>query len=188
VSLDVPVATSAGVSVQRRWTWIAQGYGLAVSAVLSYFLLGLVIQVSDSFGNLLAIQKPTLGELVRDQLSQHAYLRPLLWAQIKIIYEWSGGDYYAWFRGLHVAQVCVLIALCVRLMRPTTALDLALVPLSSRCWSARTRSGRCFARRIRSTRISPSSSPAWPRQIWRFRPGRAGTRIRSRWCYSSGRR
>src|SRR4030095_1837137 len=73
---------------------------------------------------------PPLGELVRDHLSQHAYLRPLLWAQIKIIYEWSGGDYYAWFRGLHVAQVCVLIALCVRLMRPTTALGLALVPLS----------------------------------------------------------
>lgn len=130
MSPDVPVATSTGVSVQRRWAWIAQAYGLVVSAVLSFFLLGLVIQVSDSFGNLLAIQKPTLGELVRDQLSQHAYLRPLLWAQIKIVYEWSGGDYYAWFRGLHVAQVCVLIALCVRLMRPTTALDLALVPLS----------------------------------------------------------
>jgi hypothetical protein len=131
VSLDAPfVATSAGVSVQRRWTWMAQTYGLVVSGVLSYFLLGLVIQVSDSFGNLLAVQMPTLGELVRDQLSQHAYLRPLLWAQIKVIYEWSGGDYYAWFRGIHVVQVCVLVALCVRMMKPATAIDAALVPLS----------------------------------------------------------
>jgi hypothetical protein len=130
VSVDVPVAMSPGVSMQRRCMWIAQAYGLVVSAVLAYFLLGLVIQVSDSFGNLLAVQMPTLGELVRDQLSQQAYLRPLLWAQIKIVYQWSGGDYYAWFRGIHVAQVCVLIALCVRVMRPATALEVALVPLS----------------------------------------------------------
>jgi hypothetical protein len=110
--------------------WMAQAYGLVVSAVLSYFLLGLVIQVSDSFGNLLAVQRPTLGQLIGDQLSQHAYLRPLLWAQIKLVYEWSGGDYYTWFRGIHVAQVVVLIVLCVRLMRPATIVDAALVPLS----------------------------------------------------------
>jgi len=109
---------------------MAQAYGLVVSAVLAYFLLGLVIQVSDSFGNLLAVQMPTLGELVRDQLSQQAYLRPLLWVQIKLVYAWSGGDYYAWFRGIHVAQAAVLIVLCVRLMRPATAVDAALVPLS----------------------------------------------------------
>jgi hypothetical protein len=130
VSLDVPAAPGIDVPVQRRWTWMAQAYGLVVSAVLSYFLLGLVIQVSDSFGNLLAVQTPTLGELVRDRLSQQAYLRPLLWAQIKLVYAWSGGDYYAWFRGIHVAQVGVLIVLCVRMMRPAAAVDAALVPLS----------------------------------------------------------
>ncbi len=130
MSLDVSAAPHGSVPVQRRWTSVAQAYGLLVSAVLSYFLLGLVIQVSDSFGNLLAVQMPTLGELVRDQLSQRAYLRPLLWAQIKVVYDWSGGDYYAWFRGIHVAQVCALVALCVRLMRPAAVLDAALVPLS----------------------------------------------------------
>ena len=70
----------------RRWTWLVYAYGLLVAAVLGYFLFGLVIQVSDSFGNLLAVQPPTLGELVRDQFSQRAYLRPLLWAQLKIVY------------------------------------------------------------------------------------------------------
>ena len=98
--------------------------------MLGYFLLGLTVQVSDSFGNLLAIQQPTLGEILRDQFYQRAYLRPLLWAQLKIVYELSGGDYYLWFRGIHVAQVVVLIALCVRLMRPRSALDAALVPLA----------------------------------------------------------
>jgi len=130
MSVGAPLAVAeAPTAMPRRWTWIAQAYGLLVSAVLAYFLLGLVIQVSDSFGNLLAVQASSMGELLRGQLSQQAYLRPLLWAQIKLVYEWSGGDYYAWFRGVHVAQVVVLIALCVRLMRPATATDAALVPL-----------------------------------------------------------
>jgi hypothetical protein len=116
--------------VTHRWTCVSYAYGLLAAAVLGYFLLGLVIQVSDSFGNLLALQTPTLGELVRSQFSQHAYLRPLLWAQLKIVYELSGGQYFLWFRGVQVAQVLVLIVFYVGLLRPKTALDAALVPLS----------------------------------------------------------
>jgi len=114
----------------RRWTWLAHAYGLLVAAVLGYFVLGLVIQVSDSFGNLLAVQEPTFGQVLRDQISQHGYLRPLLWGQIKAIYELSGGDYFLWFRGIHALQVVALMALCVHVMQPRTALEAALVPLS----------------------------------------------------------
>ena len=117
------------VSAERRWEVVAYGYGLLVAAVLGYFLVGLTIQVSDSFGNLLAIQEPTLGQVLRDQLSQRGYLRPLLWGQIKAVYELSGGDYFLWFRGIHVLQVAVLIGVCVSVMRPRNALDAALVPL-----------------------------------------------------------
>lgn len=109
---------------------IAHGYGLLVVAVLGYFLVGLTIQVSDSFGNLLAIQEPTFGQVLRDQLWQRSYLRPLLWGQIKAVYELSGGDYFLWFRGIHVLQIAALVALCVHVMRPRTALDAALVPLA----------------------------------------------------------
>jgi len=112
------------------WAWLAHGYGLLTACLLGYFLLGLTVQVSDSFGNLLAVQGQSLGGLLTEQLSQRAYLRPLLWAQVKIVYELSGGHYYLWFRGLHVAQVVLLVALCVRLMRPRTLQDLALVPLA----------------------------------------------------------
>ena len=125
LSLDVREAFG-----ERRWSMFAHGYGLLVAAVLGYFLLGLTVQVSDSFGNLLELQRPTLGELMRDQFWQRAYLRPLLGVQLKIVYELAGGHYYLWFRGIHVAQVIVLVTLCVRLMRPKTALDVALVPLS----------------------------------------------------------
>ena len=118
------------LTAERRWEVVAYGYGLLVTAVLGYFLAGLTIQVSDSFGNLLAIQEPSLGEVLRDQLSQRGYLRPLLWGQIKTIYELSGGAYFLWFRGIHVLQVAALIGVCVLVMRPRTALDAALVPLS----------------------------------------------------------
>jgi hypothetical protein len=115
---------------ERRWQVVAHGYGVLVVAVLGYFLLGLTIQVSDSFGNLLAIQEPTFGDVLRDQLWQRGYLRPLLWGQIKAVYELSGGDYFLWFRGIHVLQIAALVALCVHVMRPRTALEAALVPLS----------------------------------------------------------
>jgi hypothetical protein len=118
------------MSADRRWTLIAYGYGALLSAVLGYFMLGLVVQVSDSFGNLLAVQKPTLAELLRDQFSQRAYLRPLLWAQIKLVYDLSGGQYYDWFRGIHVVQVVLLVGLTVSFLRPQRAADVALVPLS----------------------------------------------------------
>lgn len=118
------------VAVERTWRVVAYAYGLLVATVLGYFLLGLTIQVSDSLGNLLAVQRPTLGELLRDQFWQRGYLRPMLWAQVKIVYELSNGQYYLWFRGLHVVQVAALILLCIRLMRLKTALDAALVPLA----------------------------------------------------------
>lgn len=109
---------------------VAWMYGAIVTALLGYFLLGLVVQVSDSFGNLLAVQARPLGQLVGDQFTQRAYLRPLLWAQIKIVYDLSAGQYYAWFRGIHVAQVAALIAISLVVMRPRTWLDAALVPLA----------------------------------------------------------
>ena len=112
------------------WTWISYAYGLLVAGVLGYFLFGLVIQVSDSFGNLLALQAPSLGELVSAQFSQRGYLRPLLWAQLKIVYELSDGNYFLWFRGIHVAQALLLIGLYLHLVRAKTAVDAALVPLS----------------------------------------------------------
>lgn len=114
----------------RRWTRLAYAYGLLVTATLAYFQFGLVIQVSDSFVQLLAVQTPTLGELLSSQFFQRGFLRPLLWAQLKIVYELADGQYYLWFRTIQVLQVLLLIALYLRLVRPTTALDAALVPVS----------------------------------------------------------
>ena len=124
------IETTIPAVESRRWTVLAWAYGVLVAAVLGYFLLGLTIQLSDSFGNLLALQRPTLRELLEAQFYQRGYLRPLLWAQLKIVFDLSDGQYYWWYRGIHVAQVFVLVGLCVALMRPKTAVDAALVPLA----------------------------------------------------------
>ena len=121
---------AGGRNVTTQWTRLAYAYGLVVAATLAYFQYGLVIQVSDSFVQLLSVQTPTLGELLNSQFSQRGFLRPLLWAQLKIVYELADGQYYLWFRTIQVVQVLLLFVLYLRMLRPTTVLEAALVPVS----------------------------------------------------------
>jgi len=104
----------------NRWTWLSYAYAALVVAGVSYLLLDIPIQVSDSYGNLVQASGRTLGGLVYDQFHARAYLRPFLWGHIRFVYDLSGGDYYTWFRGWHVGQVAVLTLLFLFLVRPRT--------------------------------------------------------------------
>lgn len=107
----------------------AYAYALGVAAVLAYFLLDLPIQVSDSFGNMLKLQSVSLGDLVYNEFWQRAFLRPFLWAELKIVFDLADGNYSVWYRNVHVLQVAVLALLYVKLLRPRTAADLAVLPV-----------------------------------------------------------
>ena len=120
------------------WTWLGYAYGLCVAGVLSYFLLGIPIQLTDSFGNLLNLQGRTLGQVLYDNVWQAAFLRPLLWGEMKVVYDLANlapvagaqaPALHAMFRGLHALQVTALIGLFVMLVRPRTARDVACLPL-----------------------------------------------------------
>lgn len=111
------------------WTSLAYAYALLLAAVLSYFLLGIPVQLTDSFGNLLNVQGRTLGEVVADNLWQASFLRPLLWGQIAFVYGLVREQPFDWFRGLHALQVVLLSLMFVALARPRTRRDLACVPL-----------------------------------------------------------
>jgi hypothetical protein len=113
----------------NRWTRLSYGYAALVVAGLGYLLLDIPIQVSDSYGNLVAASDSTLGTLVYNQFHARGFLRPFLWAHIRIVYDLSGGDLYTWFRGWHVGQVAVLVWLFVRLVRPRTAAAAAAVAM-----------------------------------------------------------
>ena len=127
--LPVESVAETPPSHRDRKPWIAAcAYGALTVAVLAHFLLGIPIQLTDSFGNMLKLES-TWFELLRDEFTQHAFLRPFLLAQLKLVYDVSGGHYFAWFRGVHVAQIAVLVALYLHLAQPRTWRDAAVVPL-----------------------------------------------------------
>jgi hypothetical protein len=112
-----------------RWALAGYAYALAGTGVLAYFLLDLPVQVSDSFGNMLKLLGVSFGDLVYNEFWQPAYLRPFLWGELKVVFDLADGNYSAWYRWVHVAQVGVLAVLFVRLVRPRAALDVASLPL-----------------------------------------------------------
>ncbi len=103
-------------------------FAALVAAGVGHFLLGIPIQLTDSFGNMLKLDT-SWRELMVQEFTSHAYLRPFLWADLKLVFDLSGGNFYPWFRGVHVAQVLGLLLLFVALVRPRTWRDAALVPL-----------------------------------------------------------
>jgi hypothetical protein len=113
------------VARARRLTY---GYGLLAAFGLGHFLLGLPIQLSDSFGNMLKLSV-SWPELLYGEFTQQAYLRPGLWAGLKVVYDAAAGNYHAWYRGVHAAQAVLLVLLFLALIRPRTMRDAALVPL-----------------------------------------------------------
>ena len=106
----------------------SSGYGVLLAATLGLFLFGIPIQLTDSFGNMLQLDR-SWSDLLTAQLHQAAYLRPLLWAELKVVYDLAGGNDFAWFRGVHAAQVLALILLYLQLVRPASWRDAAVVPL-----------------------------------------------------------
>lgn len=112
-----------------RWTWLAYGYAALVACALGYGLLGIPVQVSDSLNNLVEASKGSLAGLVYGQFHARGYLRPFLWGLIRAVFDLSHGHYFEWFRGWHVGQVAVLLALFVALLRVRRAVDAAVVPL-----------------------------------------------------------
>lgn len=120
-------ACGNSATADRRVVWLSYGYALLAGLVLGHFLLGIPVQLTDSFGNMLKLSA-TWPDLLYGEFTQHGYLRPLLWADLKLVYDLSGGDYFSWFRGVHVAQVVVLVLLFVALVRPRTWIDAAILP------------------------------------------------------------
>ena len=78
---------------------VAVAVMLALTALVAYEVCRIPVQVSDSVGNLLQVQRQTLGEVFVGQFSNGAYVRPLLWAQIKVAYASAGGRETLMFKG-----------------------------------------------------------------------------------------
>jgi len=125
--LGTPAAVAPPVTPRlSRAVWI---YTVIVVAGFAYFLVDLPVQVTDCFGNMRNAARGTLFDVVYREFFQQAYLRPFLWAHIKVLQDLSGGAYTVTFRGWHVIQVALLVLLFLRIVKPRDLSAAAAVPV-----------------------------------------------------------
>ena len=92
-------------------------------------LLGIPVQLSDSFTEFTAMHGRGLWEVISAEFYNGTYFRPFRRALIKIVYDLSGGHYYIAFRGFQALELLVLLVLVVRVLRVRTSAALMTVPL-----------------------------------------------------------
>jgi hypothetical protein len=119
-----------GIATDRRPQLMAYGVAAAAAALFGAALLRIPIQLSDSFTEFLTMQAQTLSAVIGAEIGGGPYFRPLRRGLIKLVFDLSGGDFYPWFRGFHALEVLVLFVLFVRMLRPRTRADVAVVPLA----------------------------------------------------------
>lgn len=103
----------------------------ALIGVVAWGVCRIPVQVSDSVGNLLQVQHQPLWDVFLSQFSNGAYVRPLLWVQIKLGYTLAGGQETLFFKAVHVAQLLTLAWLFMRPMTLVTRTDVAAAVLAS---------------------------------------------------------
>jgi hypothetical protein len=103
----------------------------ALIGVVAWGVCRIPVQVSDSVGNMLQVQHQPLWDVVVGQFSNGAYVRPLLWAQIKLGFALAGGQETLLFKSVHVVQLLVLALLFIRPMTIATGTDLTAAVLAS---------------------------------------------------------
>ncbi|MGE0445493.1 MAG: hypothetical protein AB7P99_09710 [Vicinamibacterales bacterium] len=103
-------------------------YVLASIFIISFAgdLYRMPIQVGDSMEEILgAEQTPSVTAMFVQNLVQVAYLRPLRRAQIKAVFDLSGGRYHLAYRGVHVVLFAITVWLFVRALKVAGPLDFA---------------------------------------------------------------
>ena len=113
---------------ERLWQRAAWAYALVTTAALSYFILGIPVQLTDCLANLFRVQDRSVIDIFMAE-ARGAYVRPLLWAQIKVAYEAANGHYFLTFKAIHIAQLAAATLLFLRLLRVRTRVDAVVVPL-----------------------------------------------------------
>ena len=116
------------MSHTRYWLLLSYGAAVLLSATLGYFLLRVPIQTTDSFTNILLLDAPFM-DVLRTGI-EPGYLRPGLWAQLKIVYDLSQGEYFYWFRWTAVVEVLCVLLPFTALLRPVTAPAALVFPLA----------------------------------------------------------
>jgi hypothetical protein len=111
---------------RSAWVWrvLAVLVALTVTATLGYFITRIPIQLMDGGSNMIGVADTGPWQLFIEKMTQGGFFRPLMWPPYRLVMDWSGGAYFAWFKTIHVVQVFVLLLVFARLLRVENATDL----------------------------------------------------------------
>ena len=112
------------------WRRLAYLSGAVLSASIAYCLFHLPFEVGDNLGNLLQLTDTSVTRIFVATMRLQAFMRPMTWATMKIVFDLSGGHYFLAYRSLHVAMVFVLMLAFVRLTRVESAITFCLALLA----------------------------------------------------------
>jgi hypothetical protein len=113
------------------FAWHRVAYGLAglLGVLMSFFLLGIPVQLSDSFTEFTGVHESSLWQVVAAEFYNGPYFRPFRRGLIKIVFDLSNGHYYLAFRGFQAFQLIVLLLLVVRMLRVRSLAAASALPL-----------------------------------------------------------
>jgi len=98
----------------------------ALAAPIAYDVWRTPIQVWDAIEEMMDAQRsPSVAASFMSAVGTTAYLRPLRIAQIKALFDLSGGNYRAAYRGFHAVLVVVLLLLFASALRVESGRDAA---------------------------------------------------------------
>lgn len=109
--------------VRTIWGRRAYVYAVVWSATAGYFLFHIPFELRETGGNLARlVNAPSAPRLFLDTFSlgawpQEGFLRTFSWATSKLVFDVSGGYYFATYRALHFAMILVVLMSMVRLAR-----------------------------------------------------------------------
>ena len=113
------------MSGTRPWGVLAVFVALVVTATLGYFMAREPIQLTDGASNMISVADTGAWQVFVDKLTNEGFFRPLMWPPYRLVMDWSGGNYFIWFKAIHVAQLLGLLLLLARWVRVETGTDLA---------------------------------------------------------------
>jgi hypothetical protein len=97
-----------------------------LASSVSYGLLRMPLQVHDSLDEIIAAQQsPGVWASFTSTIGETTYFRPLRVAETKLLFDLSGGRYFAAYKTFHIALLVAAFALFVGALRIETGVDLA---------------------------------------------------------------
>lgn len=108
----------------RLWAASAIAIAVVVAATLGYFMTRIPIQLTDGASNMISVADRGAWDVFVGKMTNEGFFRPLMWPPYRLVMDWSGGAYFAWFKAIHVAQLLALLLLLARWARVETGTDL----------------------------------------------------------------